>query len=66
MTRSSARQASDFEFIALMALTTSLVAMAIDTMLPALGIMATELGATRANATNDRQLILTSQGWPRR
>jgi len=55
VTRSSARKHSDLEFIALMALTTSLVAMAIDTMLPALGIMATELGAMRAN---DRQLIL--------
>lgn len=44
------------EFIALVALTTSLVAMSIDTMLPALGAMATELGAARAN---DRQLILS-------
>lgn len=45
------------EFIALVALTTSLVAMSIDTMLPALGSMASELGAARAN---DRQLILTA------
>ncbi|HYP97463.1 MAG TPA: multidrug effflux MFS transporter [Polyangiaceae bacterium] len=47
---------SDFEFVALVALTTSLVAMSIDTMLPALGTMASELGATHAN---DRQLILS-------
>src|SRR6187399_3472766 len=44
------------EFIALVALTTSLVAMSIDTMLPALGRMASELGAAHAN---DRQLILS-------
>ncbi len=43
------------EFIALVALTTSLVAMSIDTMLPALGTMASELGAAHEN---DRQLIL--------
>jgi len=43
------------EFIALVALTTSLVAMSIDTMLPALGAMASELGAAQAN---DRQLVL--------
>ncbi|MET0795160.1 MAG: multidrug effflux MFS transporter [Polyangiaceae bacterium] len=47
---------SDVEFIALVALTTSLVAMSIDTMLPALGTMASELGAAHAN---DRQLILS-------
>ncbi|HKO52946.1 MAG TPA: multidrug effflux MFS transporter [Polyangiaceae bacterium] len=47
---------SDGEFVALVALTTSLVAMSIDTMLPALGTMATELGAAHAN---DRQLILS-------
>jgi DHA1 family bicyclomycin/chloramphenicol resistance-like MFS transporter len=46
---------SEVELIALVALTTSLVAMSIDTMLPALGSIAAELGATRAN---DRQLIL--------
>jgi MFS transporter, DHA1 family, multidrug resistance protein len=45
------------EFIALVALTTSLVAMSIDTMLPALGAIASELGAGREN---DRQLILSS------
>ncbi len=44
------------EFIALVALTTSLVAMSIDTMLPALARMASELGAAHAN---DRQLILS-------
>lgn len=45
------------EFIALVALTTSLVAMSIDTMLPALGIMASELGAANPN---DRQLVLSA------
>src|SRR3954471_12143555 len=50
------RPPSDFEFVALVALTTSLVAMSIDTMLPALGTMASELGAAH---TNDRQLILS-------
>jgi len=47
---------SDVEFVALVALTTSLVAMSIDTMLPALGTMARELGAAHEN---DRQLILS-------
>lgn len=45
------------EFVALIALTISLVAMSIDTMLPALGAMAGELGVREPN---DRQLILTS------
>ena len=55
--RLAPRQArSDFEFVALVALTTSLVAMSIDTMLPALGTIATELGAAHEN---DRQLILS-------
>lgn len=45
------------EFIALVALTTSLVAMSIDTMLPALGVMAAELGAA---SPNDRQLVLSA------
>lgn len=45
------------EFIALVALTTSLVAMSIDTMLPALGAMANELGASHPN---DRQLVLSA------
>jgi MFS transporter, DHA1 family, multidrug resistance protein len=43
------------EFIALVAFLTALVAMAIDTMLPAVGQMASELGA---NHPNDRQLII--------
>jgi MFS transporter, DHA1 family, multidrug resistance protein len=43
------------EFIALVAMLTALVAMAIDTMLPALGIMAADLGALNSN---DRQLIV--------
>ena len=43
------------EFIALVAFLTALVAMSIDTMLPAVGQMATELGATNPN---DRQLII--------
>jgi DHA1 family bicyclomycin/chloramphenicol resistance-like MFS transporter len=45
------------EFIALVALTTSLVAMSIDTMLPALGSMASELHAAH---DNDRQLVLST------
>ena len=43
------------EFIALVAFLTALVAMSIDTMLPAVGQMATELGAIHPN---DRQLII--------
>jgi MFS transporter, DHA1 family, multidrug resistance protein len=43
------------EFIALVAFLTALAAMSIDTMLPAMGIMAQELGATHPN---DRQLII--------
>ncbi|RYZ10141.1 MAG: MFS transporter [Myxococcales bacterium] len=50
-------QRPSVEFIALVALTTSLVAMAIDTMLPALGVMASELGAA---SPNDRQLVLSA------
>jgi len=45
------------EFIALVALTTSLVAMSIDSMLPALGDIAAELGA---GDPNDRQLVITT------
>lgn len=45
------------EFIALMALTFSLIAMSIDGMLPALGDIAADLGAS---GTNDRQLVLTA------
>lgn len=44
-----------FEFIVLVALLTSMVALSIDSMLPALGQMASELGATHPN---DRQFIL--------
>ena len=44
------------EFIVLVALLNALVAMSIDTMLPAIGEIATELGALHAN---DRQLIIT-------
>lgn len=50
-TRSSA------EFIALIALTFSLIAMSIDSMLPALGSIAADLGA---RDPNDRQLVLTA------
>jgi MFS transporter, DHA1 family, multidrug resistance protein len=50
-TRSSA------EFIALVALTFSLIAMSIDSMLPALGSIAADLGARNPN---DRQLVLTA------
>jgi MFS transporter, DHA1 family, multidrug resistance protein len=43
------------EFIALIAFLTALMAMSIDSMLPAIGQMAEQLGATHAN---DRQLII--------
>jgi DHA1 family bicyclomycin/chloramphenicol resistance-like MFS transporter len=49
------RQVS-LEFIVLVALLNAMVAMSIDTMLPAIGQIAADLGATRAN---DRQLIIT-------
>ncbi|MGE0007069.1 MAG: multidrug effflux MFS transporter [Parvibaculaceae bacterium] len=45
------------EFIALMALTFSLIAMSIDGMLPALGDIAADLGAADPN---DRQLVLAA------
>jgi MFS transporter, DHA1 family, multidrug resistance protein len=45
------------EFVALVALTTSMVAMSIDTMLPALGDIAAELAPSDPN---DRQLVLTT------
>lgn len=48
---------SSVEFITLMALTFSLIAMSIDGMLPALGDIAHELGAANPN---DRQLVLTA------
>ena len=44
------------EFVALMAISMSLVALAIDAMLPALGQIGADLGLTR---DNDRQLVLT-------
>jgi MFS transporter, DHA1 family, multidrug resistance protein len=45
----------ELEFILLVALLTAMVAMSIDTMLPAVGVMAQELGAAHPN---DRQLIV--------
>lgn len=45
------------EFIALTAMSISLVAMSIDSMLPALGVIASDLGA---GGPNDRQLVLTT------
>jgi DHA1 family bicyclomycin/chloramphenicol resistance-like MFS transporter len=44
------------EFIVLVALLNAMVAMSIDTMLPAIGTIAAELGARHAN---DQQLIIT-------
>ena len=46
---------SSVEFVALVALTTSMVAMSIDTMLPALGQIASDLAVADPN---DRQLVL--------
>lgn len=57
MAAKAAPPAPSVELIALVALTTSMVAMAIDTMLPALGDMAHEL---RAAHENDRQLVLSA------
>ena len=54
---STAARRSPAEFIALVALTTSLVAMSIDSMLPALGQIARDLGT---DDPNDRQLVLSS------
>jgi MFS transporter, DHA1 family, multidrug resistance protein len=51
------RERSGAEFVALIALTTSLVAMSIDSMLPALGDIAREL---QPPDPNDRQLVLTT------
>src|SRR6185295_19384098 len=48
---------SSVEFITLMALTFSLIAMSIDSMLPALGSIAADLGV---RDPNDRQLVLTA------
>jgi MFS transporter, DHA1 family, multidrug resistance protein len=50
------RRISTVELVALIAFSMSLVAMSIDSMLPALGTVASALGAAGAN---DRQLILT-------
>lgn len=50
------RDGTSAEFIALVALTTSLVAMSIDTMLPALGDITRDLAPPDPN---DRQLVLT-------
>jgi DHA1 family bicyclomycin/chloramphenicol resistance-like MFS transporter len=50
------RKIGSFEFIVLVALLNALVAMSIDTMLPAIGQIAAELNATNPN---DRQLIIT-------
>lgn len=47
---------SERELVALVALSISLVAMSIDSMLPALGAVASDLGAREPN---DRQLVLT-------
>lgn len=55
MTSSPSRAGA--EFIALMALTFSLIAMSIDSMLPALGDIARDLGAGNPN---DRQFVLTA------
>jgi MFS transporter, DHA1 family, multidrug resistance protein len=51
------RERSGAEFVALVALTMSLVAMSIDSMLPALGDIAAEL---KPADPNDRQLVLTT------
>lgn len=51
------REATSTEFIVLVALTTSLVAMSLDTMLPALGEMASDFALADPN---DRQLVLTA------
>jgi MFS transporter, DHA1 family, multidrug resistance protein len=51
------RERSGAEFVALIALTMSLVAMSIDSMLPALGDIAAEL---QPPDPNDRQLVLTT------
>lgn len=53
----STPRSTSVEFVALVALTTSMVAMSIDTMLPALGDIAAELAPSDPN---DRQLVLTT------
>jgi MFS transporter, DHA1 family, multidrug resistance protein len=52
----SSRRAGGAEFVALLAMLTSLLAFAIDAMLPALPQIAADLGITREN---DRQLIVS-------
>lgn len=52
----TAPRQTTFEFIVLVALLNAMVAMSIDTMLPAIGSIATELGATDPNS---RQYIIT-------
>lgn len=53
----TAPERTSAEFVALVALTTSLVAMSIDSMLPALGDIAADLALPDPN---DRQLVLTA------
>ncbi len=53
----TAARTTRFEFIALVALLNAMVAMSIDTMLPAIGAIASELGAEDPNS---RQFIITS------
>jgi DHA1 family bicyclomycin/chloramphenicol resistance-like MFS transporter len=53
----SLKEPSYAEFVALVALLTAMVAMSIDTMLPALGTIATDLGAVNPNS---RQYVLTT------
>src|SRR4029079_16832817 len=55
--KASVSKRSGAEFIALIALTFSLIAMSIDSMLPALGSIAADLGA---RDPNDRPLALTA------
>lgn len=54
--KSAAPDQVRLEFIVLLALTISLVALAIDSMLPALSEIATDLGVTNPN---DRQMVIT-------
>lgn len=57
MTPDSQPKSPSAEFVALVALLTAMVAMSIDAMLPALGMIAADLGAT---TENHRQFVLTS------
>lgn len=52
-----AEEGASAEFVVLVALMISLVALSIDAMLPALPMIASELGATREN---DRQLVISA------